>query len=194
MRMSENLLKNLVASLIFISCIQSLPAQYISLHGLNATRVLSDNTEIDFDISAAVGGDLTYTNYFLFNLYYNIGAEYLNADGSNLFYLKTGISKTYLAPSSFNKAKNKESVSYITNNWLASLDLNFYNGFLQQGTELNYVFAAEPAWNLAYMLGKKKRFFIGGEFALRYTLYPGDVYGVGSEISVPVQLGVKYEL
>jgi hypothetical protein len=169
-------------------------AQYISLQGVNITHVLTDNIVIDFDVSSAIGGDLNYSGYLFRNLNYNLGAAYLSAEDAEIFFLKTGISKIYLVPTSFNKAKNKESVSYITNNWLGSLDLNCYNGLLLQGTEVLYVFAAEPAWNLAYMLGKKKRFFIGGVFALRYTLYPGGAYAALSQVGIPVQLGVKYEL
>ncbi|MBC8048325.1 MAG: hypothetical protein H7Y00_16110 [Fimbriimonadaceae bacterium] len=169
-------------------------AQYISIYGINTSRILIDNTTFDADFFSASGGEISYSNYFLFGFNYNLGVEYLLPDDANLFLLKTGISRIYLMPSSFNHAKNKESVTYITNNWLASLDLNFYNGVLQQVSTSNYVFAVEPAWNLAYALGKKKKFYIGGEIAVRYTLFPNDVYDFKSEISIPFKLGVKYEL
>lgn len=184
---------------ILISCIslygefiQPLHAQYLSLQGVNTSKILSDFTTADFDISSATGAEVNYTNYFLLNLNYNVGAEYLFTDAADMLLLKTGLSKMYLVPSSFHKAKNKESVSYYTNNWLASLDLNFYNGFIFEDTSANYIFAAEPAWNLAYMLGKKKRFFIGAEIGVRYSLVPSAVYK--HELGVPFQFGIKYEL
>lgn len=176
----------------FFFQIENSSAQYISLQGVNTTKVLSDYTTLDFDISSAFGGEVNYSNSFFFGLYYNIGTEYLIMENANLYLLKTGISKVYLAPSSFNRAKNKESVSYITNNWLSSIDLNFYNGALQNDSSFVYAFAAEPCWNVFYALGNKKTFFIGGEIGLRYTLFSSELNA--SEIGIPFQIGIKYEL
>lgn len=180
-----------IFSILFVLFSDKMKAQYLSLSALDQIQFISDYSSFEIDPLSAYGAELNYSNNFIFTLNYNVGTEFLIADESNMALLKTGISKIYLAPSSFNKAKNKESVSYSKNNWLSSLDLNIYNGYLFSSTDAYYIFAAEPAWNVFFMIGKKKRFFIGGELALRYTLFPSENT---STFNFPVQLGLKYEI
>lgn len=169
----------------------SVKAQYISLYGVNMTQLLS-GTNFDADILSASGGELTYNNYLGFGFNYNAGAEYLRSGGGDIFLLQTGLSRTLTSPSSFSHAKNKESVSMTTNNWLTSVDLNLYDGFSRSGAGTWYVFSVQPSYSFAYALGSKKNFYIGGTLGISYTLIPQA--DTKSSLSIPLKAGVKIGL
>lgn len=169
----------------------SVKAQYISLYGVNISHILT-GSNFDPGLLSASGGELTYNNYLGFGFNYNAGAEYLRAPATDVFLLQTGFSRTLTSPSSFSHAKNKESVSMTTNNWLTSVDLNLYDGFSRSGAGTWYVFSVQPSYSFAYALGSKKNFYVGGTFGINYTLIPQA--DTKSSVSIPLKAGIKIGL
>lgn len=175
--------------LSFTTCIS---AQQYTIQLGNATGILYNST-FDFDISSGLMFDATYTSAIRkTGLLYNLGTEYAIAGWGSMILLQTGISKVWMRPTGFIRAADKESVTYIKNNWLLTTDLNIYNGLALFRPSPLYVLAVEPACAISYKTGDY--FFISGSIAPRFTWCPEyKSFGeISSYTDIVLKLGVSW--
>lgn len=168
-------------------------AQFFSFRATNATSIVSDNL-FSSDISKALGGEIYFSKPMdLIPFNYNLGLNYLYADGVQSVYAITGLSFIIYTPSGFS-AMNAESVSYSTFNWLNYADVSLFNGVQLTDSTTNYALGAELGYNIGFVLNKS--LLISTGFGGRYNYIPANRETTAEFMSVDfmLKLGMIWKL
>jgi len=152
----------------------SAKAQFITLRGTHASKMLQDNL-YDADLSHAYGAEFLFykpIQFIKWPIDYQIGLDYRTTDGQNAVYVATGLSWITRTPSGFMFAPTAESVTYVTSNWLHYVDANMYNGVIIGDSTYTYQLGWSLGYNIGYVFGKQ--FFVHTGFGGRYNMTPAN--------------------
>ena len=135
-----------------------------------AAAGVTENNYAELKLPAAYEGRFIYSNNLgILRFRYNIGASFVQDVWAGHPSVTAGISGVFMKPSGFIKAQTAEDVTYITNKWYLSVDINSVHAAIPVDDSWVYQWGIEPAVVIGRPISKKVLFILSPSYRLNYS-------------------------